>query len=75
MDMLDQMHRELPARLFKVASGYSIQIFKWQLEKLSTSGMIRSIFEQQIYVLDSAAYCEEFGLNIQAEWSVENLLF
>lgn len=75
LDMLDQMHRELPARLFKVASGYSIQIFKWQLEKLSTSGMIRSIFEQQIYVLDSAAYCEEFGLNIQAEWSVENLLF
>lgn len=75
LESLDQAGAEATAQLLKQASGYTIQIFEWQLEKLNASGMIRTLFDQQIYILDRAAYSDEFGLNVTASWSVEDLIF
>ncbi len=75
LELLDQAGQEAAAQLLKQASGYTIQIFEWQLEKLNTNGMIRTLFDRRIYILDGAAYSDEFGLNVTASWSVEDLIF
>lgn len=53
---------------------YTISIYQWQKEKLWEKGVLCSLFENRLLVLDERAYDCKYGVNDKFEQAVENYI-
>lgn len=60
--------------IMQQAKKYTISIYQWQRDKLWETGLLSSLFEGRVLILDEKAYDEQYGLNDRAEMAVENYI-
>ena len=75
MRAIDGTGRTIPKTLLRQAGDYIVQIYDWQKRKLEEKSMLESFANDQIFVLSEAAYDEIYGLNIDAEWTTEDMIY
>ena len=56
------------------AKKFSISIYEWQKERLEQAGMLYTILDGRVLVLDKRAYDEHFGLIVTDEQPAENFI-
>lgn len=61
-------------KLIKQAKAYTINVFKWQVEKLMEYGYLEVCCDNRIYVLNSKMYSSQFGLGRIKEQEVEEFI-
>lgn len=71
----DRTGRVITKSLLRQAGDYIVQIYEWQKVKLEEKGMLESLADGQIYVLARTAYDETLGLNTEAEWTTEDMVY
>lgn len=66
----------LPAleQIIKKVKRYTISIYQWQKDKLWEEGLLDSLFEDRLLILNERAYDSMYGLNPGAEQSVEDYI-
>ena len=76
MESMDERHLdwERLKEIVQQAKKYTVSVYKWQKEKLDQAGMLYSILDGRILVLDGKAYDPELGLAISDEQPVENYI-
>lgn len=65
---------ELSAILRKIQL-FSINVYEQELEILNKNNSINTVFNDEIYVLIEGAYDEKYGLNLEGDSELDNLLF
>lgn len=60
--------------IIKWAQEYTISLYQWQLEKLRQAGLLYSMFEGRVLVLDKKAYDNELGILLMQEREVEDYI-
>lgn len=60
--------------IVRQAKPYTVSIYAWQREKLEQAGMLRSILEDRVLVLDSRAYDGDYGLRAETELPVSEFV-
>ncbi len=53
---------------------FTINIYQWQKDKLWEEGLLFSLFEDRVFVLDEKAYDKRYGVNVKAEQTVEHYI-
>ncbi len=61
-------------KLFKRAQHYTVNIFEHEKQILERNKGIDVVFDQQIYVLKDGAYHEEYGVDVENEGELEDLV-
>lgn len=76
MESMDERHLdwERLKEIVQQAKKYTVSVYQWQKEKLDQAGMLYSILDGRILVLDGQAYDLELGLTISDEQPVENYI-
>ena len=59
-------------KLIHQTKQYSISIYNWQKQLLEKAGLLTTILEARVYILDEKAYDDELGLILMEEQPVEN---
>ena len=73
IDRIKALSNDIPKALFKEASDYTVSIYEWQKQKLEENGMISSIGDGMIYLLEPEAYGDS-GIIVDAEFSTNDLI-
>jgi CRISPR-associated endonuclease/helicase Cas3 len=73
LDILETTNPEVRREAVKKAQRYSVNLFKWQIEKLSECGALREIGENGIYSIDSRYYSNDFGIDEAGKGKLEFL--
>ena len=60
--------------IMQQAKKFSISIYEWQKERLEQAGMLYTILDGRVLVLDKRAYDEHFGLIVTDEQPAENFI-
>lgn len=60
--------------IMQQAKKYTINIYQWQKEKLWEEGLLLDLFGGRLFVLDSLAYDGQYGLNTNAEHTIEDFI-
>ena len=56
------------------ARPYVINIYMWQRKTLEQAGMLRSILDGRVLVLDRRAYDDDYGLRVETELPVSEFI-
>lgn len=76
--------REMEGRAFKIdaykevmnrAKQYTVSLFQWQIDRLKQAGLLHSLLDGRVLVLDEKTYDKNFGAMIQKEQPVGNYCF
>lgn len=57
--------------ILQKVKGYTVNIFRWQKDKLWEEGLLTGLFEDRMLVLDIRAYDLQYGLNEKADLPAE----
>ena len=66
---------DLLNKLLKKAQLYSVNVYRHTLQNLASQGLIVSLFDDSIYALKDGAYDPDYGLEIEGEGKLEELVF
>ena len=61
-------------KIIQQAKKYTVSIYEWQMKKLNQAGMLYSILDDRVLILNKHAYNDQFGLTILEEQAVENYI-
>lgn len=61
-------------RMIQKAASYTVSIYEYQRRKLEKAGMLHSILDGRMLILDEQAYDDVFGLSMEAEWSAADFI-
>lgn len=73
MQELDEMNVCIPVSLLRKAGDYIVQIYDWQKKQLEGSGMLTSLADGKIFVLNEKSYSDS-GIEIGAEYQIKDLI-
>ena len=75
MRAIDRAGRIISKTLLRQAGDYIVQVYDWQKRKLGEKSMLESLADDQIFILSEVAYDERYGLNTDAEWTMEDMIY
>ena len=63
------------SKILKEAQKYTVNLYSQEFDQLAKNNGIISFFDGKIYAVTEGAYSEEFGINLDNDSSLDNLLF
>jgi len=78
-DIIASLNQDLDIKRFsevmKQAQQYSVNLFDYEVKKLSQNNLLAPLYDNSIYCLTERAYDEDFGVTIDGEGSMMDLNF
>ncbi len=62
-------------QLLKQAQQYSVNLYDYELQKLSSENLVTPLFNEAIFCLNDKAYHEQYGVSLEGEATLDNYTF